>query len=49
MIYRLDSFIENEINPITNSPYDHSWMVYIVEDLPEPVGPTIRITPSLLL
>lgn len=34
MIYRLDSFIENEINPITNSPYDHSWMVYIVEDGP---------------
>ena len=28
MIYRLDNFIENRINPITNQPYDDSWIVW---------------------
>lgn len=27
MIYRVDDFIENNINPITNSEYGSSWMV----------------------
>ncbi len=34
MIYRTDRFIENEINPITNRPYDRSWIVYIVDNGP---------------
>ncbi|MBQ8439428.1 MAG: hypothetical protein IJX19_02090 [Clostridia bacterium] len=32
MIYRLDKFVENNINPITNNPYDGSWVVYMVVD-----------------
>ena len=31
MIYRLDHFIESDINPITNRPYDSSWIVYVVD------------------
>lgn len=31
MICRLDSFVESHINPVTNSPYDDSWIVYIVD------------------
>ena len=34
MIYRLDHFIENDINPITNSPYDSPWVVYVVDHGP---------------
>lgn len=32
MIYRLDSFVENEINPITNRKYDASWCVFILTE-----------------
>ena len=32
MIYRLDNFIENSINPITNQPYDDSWIVWQLTD-----------------
>lgn len=34
MVYRLDSFVESNINPITSEPYDSSWVVYIVDDGP---------------
>ena len=34
MIYRLDTFVESNINPITNRPYDPSWIVYIVDNGP---------------
>ena len=34
MIYKLDNFVESNINPITNSPYDNSWIVYIVDNGP---------------
>ncbi len=34
MIYRLDNFVESNINPITNIPYDSSWIVYIVDNGP---------------
>lgn len=27
-MYRVDDFSENEINPLTNEPYDDSWIVY---------------------
>lgn len=27
MIYRIDEFIENQINPITNSVYDKAWLI----------------------
>ena len=27
MICRIDEFIENQINPITNSVYDKSWLI----------------------
>ncbi len=30
MIYRVDNFIENNINPITKSEYDSSWLVLIL-------------------
>lgn len=30
MIYRLDNFIENSINPITNQPYDDSWAIWML-------------------
>ncbi len=32
MIYRLDNFTENNINPVTNCEYDASWMVLILSD-----------------
>ncbi len=32
MIHRLDEFTENCINPITSSPYDDSWVVFILTD-----------------
>ncbi len=32
MIYRLDEFTENSINPVANSPYDDSWVVFILTD-----------------
>ncbi len=32
MIYRLDEFTENSINPITNTPYDDSWVVFILTE-----------------
>ena len=34
MIYKLDTFVESDINPITNCPYDPSWIVYIVDSGP---------------
>lgn len=30
MIYRVDNFIENNINPITKSEYDSSWLVLVI-------------------
>ena len=30
MIYRVDNFIENNINPITKSEYDSSWLVLVL-------------------
>lgn len=35
MIYRMDSFIENSINPITNYEYDASWVVLILTEREE--------------
>lgn len=35
MIYRLDNFTENGINPITNQPYDDSWIVWQLTDSKE--------------
>lgn len=35
MIYRLDEFTENNINPITIKPYDDSWVVFILTDSKE--------------
>ena len=35
MIYRLDNFIENSINPITNQPYDDSWIIWQLTDSKE--------------
>lgn len=32
MIYRLDNFIENSINPITNQPYDDYWIIWRLTD-----------------
>ncbi len=32
MIYRLDEFIENCTNPITNQPYDSSWVIWQLTD-----------------
>ena len=32
MLYRLDDFNENPINPITNTPYDDSWIVLMLTD-----------------
>lgn len=32
MIYRLDDFTENNINPINNKPYDSSWIVLMLTD-----------------
>lgn len=38
MIYRLDEFIENSINPITNCEYDEAWLVLMLSnDIPEPM------------
>lgn len=38
MIYRVDKFTENNINPITNSEYDESWLVLTLsKDIPEPM------------
>ncbi len=34
MLYRVDNFTESRINPITNQPYDDSWVVYIVDNGP---------------
>ena len=35
MIYRLDDFTENSINPITNQPYDDSWVIWVLTDSKE--------------
>lgn len=35
MIYRLDNFIETGINPITNQPYDDSWIIWKLTDSKE--------------
>ena len=35
MIYRLDNFTENGINPITNKPYDSSWIIWWLTDTDE--------------
>lgn len=35
MIYRLDEFEENSINPITNKPYDESWIICQLTDSKE--------------
>lgn len=35
MIYRLDDFTENSINPITNHPYDDSWVIWVLTDSKE--------------
>ena len=33
MIYRTkENFIENNINPFTNMPYDSSWIIYQLTD-----------------
>ena len=32
MIYRIDNFTENKINPITNCEYDDSWRVLVLTD-----------------
>ena len=32
MIYRLDSFTEGPVNPITQQPYDGSWIVFMLTD-----------------
>lgn len=32
MIYRLDEFTENNVNPITAKPYDDSWVVFVLTD-----------------
>lgn len=41
MIYRVDSFTENNINPITNCEYDSTWLVFALSsdmDTPMIVG-----------
>ena len=35
MVYRIDNFIENTTNPITNCEYDMSWIVLILTDSDE--------------
>lgn len=36
MLYRFDEgFNENKINPITNKPYDDSWIIFCLTDSPE--------------
>jgi len=35
LIYRIDNFTENRINPITGSEYDESWIVIILTDSDE--------------
>lgn len=32
MIYRIDVFVESEINPVTNMPYDDTWIAYCLTD-----------------
>lgn len=32
MIYRIDNFEENNINPITNKEYDSSWIIYVLNN-----------------
>ncbi len=32
MIYQIDNLIENNINPITNMPYDDSWAIFMLTD-----------------
>ena len=32
MIYRMDEFLENEINPITGHKYDSSWIILMLTD-----------------
>jgi hypothetical protein len=32
MIHRIDNFVESNINPITNMPYDDTWIVYCLTD-----------------
>ena len=56
MIYRVDSFTENNINPITNCEYDSTWLVFALSsdmDTPMIVGTnngcayTIKISKQL--
>jgi len=35
MVYRVDTFTENKMNPITNCEYDDSWIVLILTDSDE--------------
>ena len=38
MIYKINEFTENGINPITNTKYDESWLVLTLSnDIPEPM------------
>lgn len=32
MIFRCDEFIETDVNPITNTKYDDSWIVFVLND-----------------
>jgi hypothetical protein len=32
MIYRIDNFVENRINPITKCEYDKTWIILILTD-----------------
>ena len=32
MIYRLDCFVESQVNPITESEYDTSWIILMLTD-----------------
>ena len=32
MIYRLDSFEETSINPVTGTSYDFSWLIFILNN-----------------
>ncbi len=35
MVYRIDNFTENRINPVTNCEYDASWIVLVLTDSDE--------------
>ena len=32
MLYRIDYFEENVINPITNREYDATWIIFVLND-----------------